>query len=100
MMRASYLRGAAGAILVCDLTRPKTLESLETYAEEMRSVNPNVQFIIAANKHDLTDQTQLSPTQIASVAAKFNAPYYLTSAKNGAEIETLFRYLGGLLVAQ
>ena len=100
MMRASYLRGAVGAVLVCDLTRPKTLESLERYAEEMRSVNPNAQFIIAANKQDLIDQMQLSPTQIASVAAKFNAPYYLTSAKNGAEIETLFRYLGGLLVAQ
>lgn len=98
-VRASYLRGAAGAVLVCDLTRPETLDRLRTYADDLLSVSPGVQLILAANKCDLTDQQQLTPVQIKAVAASLNVPYYLTSAKTGHEVETLFRHLGRLLVA-
>jgi small GTP-binding protein len=98
-VRASYLRGAAGAVLVCDLTRPRTLDSIRTYADELHSINPGARFILAANKYDLTDQQRLTREQIEAAAANVNAPYYLTSAKTGDEVETLFRHLGRLLVA-
>ena len=98
-VRASYLRGAAGAVLVCDLTRPETLDSLRAYADDLLSVSPDAQFILAANKRDLADQQQLTPPQFETVAADLKAPYYLTSAKTGDEVETLFRHLGRLLVA-
>ena len=39
-VRASYLRGTAGALLVCDLTRPETLHGLRAYANDLFSVNP------------------------------------------------------------
>ena len=96
-VRASYLRGTAGAVLVCDLTRLETLDSLQAYADDLLSINPGAQLILAANKCDLTDQ-QLTPAQIETVAADLNAPHYLTSAKTGDEVETLFRHLGRLLV--
>ncbi|RME41118.1 MAG: GTP-binding protein [Caldilineae bacterium] len=98
-MRASYLRGSAGAALVCDLTRLETLGTLRTYAADLRTVSPDACLILAANKHDLTDQQQISVDQIEAVAAELNAPFYLTSAKTGEEVETLFRHLGQLLVA-
>jgi len=98
-VRASYLRGAAGAILVCDLTRPDTLANLPQYANQLLSLNPEARLVVAANKLDLSDQHQLSSTQVAEAAGKLNAPFYLTSAKVGTEVETLFRYLGRLLVA-
>ena len=98
-VRASYLRGAAGAVLVCDLTREETLNSLLTCADDLLSINPDAQFILAANKHDLADQQRIFPAQIEAVAADLDAPYYLTSAKTGEEVETLFRHLGRLLVA-
>lgn len=98
-MRASYLRGAAGAILVCDLTRAETLANLAGYAADLRQLNPTAQFVLAANKHDLAEQHQLTEPQIEAVAAELNAPYYLTSAKTGDEVETLFRQLGRLLLA-
>lgn len=96
--RASYLRGTAGAVLVCDLTRSETLDSLRAYADDLFSINPDAHLILAANKCDLTDQQQLTQTQIETVAADLNAPHYLTSAKTGDEVETLFRHLGRLLV--
>jgi len=97
-VRTSYLRGAAGAVLVCDLTRAGTLDSLRTRADDLLSINPGAQFVVAANKRDLADQQQIFPPQVEAVAADLNAPYYLTSAKTGDEVETLFRHLGRLLV--
>ncbi len=98
-VRTSYLRGSAGAVLVCDLTRPQTLEHLYSYADDLSAVSPEAQLIVAANKSDLTDEQQLTPTHIAAFAARFNAPFYLTSAKTGDEVEKLFRHLGRLLIA-
>jgi small GTP-binding protein len=97
-VRASYLRGAAGAILVCDLTRAETLDSLHAYAGDLVSVNPDARLILAANKRDLADEQQLTPAQIEAVAAGLSAPCYLTSARTGDEVETLFQHLGQLLV--
>ena len=98
VVRASYLRGAAGAVLVCDLTRPETLDNLHTYADDLLNAGPDVRLILAANKNDLADEQQITPAQIEAVAARLSAPCYLTSAKTGDEVETLFHHLGRLLV--
>ncbi|MBN1219116.1 MAG: GTP-binding protein [Anaerolineae bacterium] len=97
-MRASYLRGATGAVLVFDLTRPETLPSLAAYIQELHRVSPEAQFILAANKLDLVEPDQLPLAEIEEFAGQFNAAYYLTSAKNGDEVETMFRHLGRLLI--
>ena len=97
-MRASYLRGAAGGILVCDLTRPETLNNLFTYVEDLLRLNPAARLILAANKHDLADQHYLSETKIAEAADQLDTTYYLTSAKTGTDVEDLFRQLGRLLI--
>ena len=99
LMRASYLRGAVGAVLVCDLTRPGTLDTIRTYADELLSVSPGSHFVLAANKCDLADQRRITVEQIEVAAADVSAPYYYTSAKTGDEVETLFRHLGRLLIA-
>lgn len=93
-LRVSYLRGAAGAVLVCDLTRPETLESCRMYADELRSVNPAARFVLAANKRDLVGSHHLTEEQIAAAAAGLAIPHYLTSAKVGDDVEAVFRDLG------
>ena len=98
-VRASYMRGAAGAVLVCDITRPKTLAHLKSYAQDVLSSSPNTQLILAVNKFDLAEQQTLTPDQIETTATDLGVPYYLTSAKVGDEVEALFRHLGRLLVA-
>jgi Ni2+-binding GTPase involved in maturation of urease and hydrogenase len=55
--------------------------------------------VLGANKYDLVDQQALDLGPIERVAANLNAPYYLTSAKTGHEVDSLFRHLGRLLVA-
>jgi small GTP-binding protein len=97
-VRANYLRAACGCVLVCDLTRPHTLDSLQVYANHLVSRNPAARLAVAANKRDLVNQQRLTPQEIEAVAASLDAPYHLTSAKTGDEVETLFRHLGRLLV--
>ncbi len=94
----SYAYNAVGAALVCDLTRPETLDNLMKYAVDFRQANPAAKFIMAANKSDLADEYRLTPTIVKEVSNKLNAPYYLTSAKTGHEVEDFFRHLGRLLL--
>jgi len=97
-VRASYLRGSAGAVLVCDLTRSETLDSLRTYKENLLNANPEAKLVLAANKRDLTEQQRLGTEQIEAFAAELDVSYVLTSAKTGDEVEQLFRQLGHLMV--
>lgn len=98
-VRASYLRGAAGAIIVCDLTRPASLDNVLRYAAELQRINPGARLIIAGNKEDLRDQRQVTDEEIVGRAAALHAPHYLTSAKTGTNVEAVFRHLGQLLIA-
>ncbi len=72
-IRVSYLRGAAGALIVCDLTQRDTLASAREYAAQMRAVNPKAAVLIAANKHDLFDQHVLKQEEVAAAAAELQA---------------------------
>lgn len=97
-VRISYLRGAAGAVVVCDLTRPATLTGLARYAQDLRSVNPQAQLVVAANKADLLAQSAFAEDPVRAAAAELQAAYFLTSAKTGSQVEELFRRLGHLVI--
>lgn len=95
---SSYLRGAAGAILVCDLTRADTLPSLQRYADDIRKVCGPVQLVVAANKIDIPEQHLLTADQVATMARTLDAPHFFTSAKVGNDVDEMFRLLGKQLL--
>jgi small GTP-binding protein len=97
-MQASYMRGAAGAVLVCDLTRPATLDRLRIYVDDLLKINAGARFVLAANKSDLADQQEITPAQVEAAAAELDAPWHFTSAKTGDQVEEMFHRLGHLLV--
>lgn len=50
----SYYRGAAGALLVYDITRRETFEHLASWLEDARQhANPNMTIMLIGNKADL-----------------------------------------------
>lgn len=98
-MRTSYLRGAGGVVLVCDLTRPETLPNLKGYLAVLRDLNMQIPLVLAANKCDLIDQIELSTAELEDFATLLTAPYYLTSAKDNIAVDAAFEHLGRLMLA-
>lgn len=92
--QASYLQGAAGALLVCDLTRAATLPSVARYATRLREVSPQAPVLLLANKADLTEQHEISEAQLMEMASHIGSSgVLLTSAKDGRNVETAFLQL-------
>ena len=96
-MRGSYLRGSSGAILVCDLTRPETLISLDGYMTDLRKINPEAMIVVVANKNDSREH-RLLLHQVEEGAANLGAKCFVTSARTGENVEDMFRYLGRVLI--
>ncbi|MCX7860317.1 MAG: GTP-binding protein [Chloroflexus sp.] len=90
----NYYRGAAGALLVCDLTRPDTLPVLSEYAAAFHRASPATPLVIAANKVDLTTQRRIADEEIAALAASLSADWLCTSARTGEGVSEAFQTLG------
>jgi 50S ribosomal subunit-associated GTPase HflX len=87
----NYLRGAAGAIVVCDLTRPQTLAAFDKYTRIMRTVNPNASLVFVGNKLDLITERGHSENEIRSACLLLNdREYILSSARTGEQVERIF----------
>jgi small GTP-binding protein len=93
----SYLRGAAGALIVCDLTRRETLAAFERYASQVHALNPGVPLVLLGNKRDLEDERTVSDQDMVWVGDTLGAPYFLTSAKTGEQVEAAFYCMADVL---
>jgi small GTP-binding protein len=59
-LRLSYLRGAAGYVLVADGTRPATIEMALAIRKRVEAEYGALPFVMLINKHDLQDQWTVS----------------------------------------
>ena len=87
----SYYRGAAGALLVYDITRRETFNHLTRWLEEARqNSNSNMAIMLIGNKSDLEHRRAVS-TQEGEQFAQENGLIFLeTSAKTASNVEDAF----------
>ena len=97
---SSYLRGAAGALVVCDLSRQETLAPLEYYASQLRAVHETAVLVFIGNKADLVDEQEISVDELAAIAQTFSASFLLTSALSGSNVAAAFDCLAQQIEAQ
>ena len=92
VLRMSYLRGAAGYVLVADGTRPATLDVALSLRDRVRTEYGSLPFVLLLNKHDLLDQWEISDAALAGLrdGGWWARP---TSARTGENVEEAFRYL-------
>lgn len=96
----SYLRGAHGAIIVTDISRPNTAEKITDYINEFLNVNPKAKMVCVGNKFDLAEELNFNKDDYIS---KFNAakcPIFFSSAKSGENVEEVFNSLGIQLIGE
>ena len=97
---SSYLRGAVGALVVCDLTRPETLEALAYYAKQLRAINETAVLVFVGNKADLVEERKISEADLSQASHDFGAQCLLTSALTGSNVEDAFHCLVQMIEAQ
>ena len=90
----SYYRGAAGVMLVFDLTRRDTFEHLERWMTDIDTFSgKDSNIILIGNKNDLEHKIKISSEEAKLFADKHNIQYIETSAKEYNITQKAFRLL-------
>jgi small GTP-binding protein len=97
-VKVKYLQGASGTLVVCDLTRLKTLSTLKNHIAYLRVIVPEAQVILVGNKSDLVNQRKINENQLRELGEMYNAPVAITSAKTGEGVEKAFSILAERLL--
>ncbi|GKT27397.1 Ras-related protein Rab-2 [Aduncisulcus paluster] len=87
----SYYRGAAGALLVYDITRRTTFEHLTTWLEDARELaSPNMTIMLVGNKADLDKSREVERAEGEEFAKRHGLIFIETSAKTAENVEKAF----------
>ncbi|KAM3720302.1 Ras-related protein [Dirofilaria immitis] len=87
----SYYRGAAGALLVYDITRRDTFNHLASWLEDARQhSNSNMVIMLIGNKSDLEARREVKKEEGEAFAREHGLIFMETSAKTAANVEEAF----------
>src|SRR5207245_3892257 len=97
--RDALFYGTQGALAVCDIERPDTLQTLAEWIRAVSAVTGGVPFRIVFNKVDRAKGSKIGPAESAWLKDNFpGAPTSLTSAATGAGVEEAFAGITGQAV--
>ena len=84
-------KGAAGIILIYDVTNRKTFESIKNWVESIRAeVSNKVVIVLVGNKIDKKQQIDVKTEEGDNLAEEFNLPFFECSALTGENINEAF----------
>lgn len=86
---SSYIRGAAGVLLVIDGTRPQTLGTASDLIDQVHRDVGNLPAVIVLNKVDLADQWKIGEADVDPLRGRARG-LIRASAKSGAGVEAAF----------
>ena len=98
-VRMSYLRGAAGFILVVDGTRQETLNIAIKLKQKVEDSIGSVPFILMLNKSDLNDEWELDDSDLEGLTGQ-NWEIIRGSAKTGLGVNDCFTKLAEKLLQE
>jgi small GTP-binding protein len=94
----AYFRGVQGLLVVCDVTRKSTVESLGNWASTAPERVKRLPMYILVNKNDLADQVEILEDDMFKLGDAFSSPVLMTSAKTGSNVQSAFEYLAKSIV--
>jgi small GTP-binding protein len=96
--------GMDGALLVADITRKDTLESLSSYwIPTLQKVVPAAPLLFLGNKMDLAGDAEFSEGELIDLSREYSQPgdenAFFTSAKTGKNVERSFMNISNLILS-
>jgi GTPase SAR1 family protein len=93
-----YYRGAAAAILVYDITRAASYDTLRNWVRELQANGPaDIVMAVVGNKCDLADQRQVSGADAEAYSTAMDAQFTEASAKADTNISDVFASIAARL---
>jgi len=92
-VRQTYLSNAEAGILVFDVTRKETFNSIEKWFNEIMGASKSISLILIGNKVDLVEDRKVSSEEGEALANKLNLSYFEASAKTGENVNDAFKML-------
>nr|CAB3265378.1 ras-related protein Rab-4B [Phallusia mammillata] len=87
----SYYRGAAGAILVYDITSRESFNSLSNWLTDAKTLaSPNIVIILCGNKKDLDAEREVTFLEASRFAQENEINFLESSALTGENVEDAF----------
>lgn len=97
----SYYRGAAGVLLVYDVTRRASFQQLDRWLADLRQTCPvNVEVTIVGNKNDDPTARQVSAAEGQAFADRHELRFVETSAKHDTNVDVAFRETAAAVLAR
>ena len=87
----TYYKNSVCAIVVYDITRRESFESVINWIEDCKLNSPKTVFmILVGNKSDLSENRQVTTEEGEEFATRYGIRFFETSAKDGVNIEETF----------
>ena len=91
-MTKIYYRNSSCAFIVYDITEKDSFNHVESWINECKKIGPeSILLVLIGNKNDLNESREISYKDGVNLAKKYNMLFFETSAKNGDNIETIFK---------
>lgn len=90
-LHAGHYKGAKGALIVCDLTRPETIDHTLIWMDKIFESVGQIPVILLGNKSDLPHGK--TEEDLMKYSQKKEVPFMLASAKTGLNVENAFMEL-------
>lgn len=89
---SAYYRGALGALLVYDVTKPTTFENVSRWLKELRDhADSNIVIMLIGNKTDLKHLRAVATEDAQCFAEKEGLSFIETSALEATNVEKAFQ---------
>ncbi|XP_062230479.1 ras-related protein RABA2a-like [Phragmites australis] len=93
---SAYYRGALGAVLVYDVSKPTTFENISRWLKELRDhADSNIRIMLVGNKTDLKHLRAVATEDAQGFAEAEGLSYIETSALEATNVEEAFQLILG-----
>ncbi|CAJ1414916.1 unnamed protein product [Effrenium voratum] len=94
----SYIRDAAAAVIVYDVTRQSSFQGTRSWISDVRAERGDEAVLaVVGNKMDLASERQVSEEEGRELAKELGVMFMETSAKRGDNVTSLFQQLAAVL---